>query len=151
LKYFITIIILTATFYYSCSNDSVQDPNAITEDYTSILNTDKFGNILGGDTTDWCKDTCSNALQPCDAFSPAYPNPVNDTLFFRFSVSSNLSNLKLYFLNSSSDTLFLANGVYDAGHYVLFTTASILGYSNVYKRAYLKINDFSCYGDIKFN
>ncbi len=142
---------LILTLYIGCSdNEPVTSINPFIEDYTSILSTDEFGNIIGGDTTDWCFEPC-DSLQSCNRLLPAFPNPVNDTVNIRFDVDSNHSFVKLYFLNSSTDTLTLFNDYLQSGSYWFRQSKYSLGLSNIYKRIYIEINDFTCYGDIRFN
>ena len=132
-----------------CNNDSITTNNnvnpPVVDSDTSILRTDWLGNVLGGDTTDWCHYGGSNAEF---SFSPVYPNPVSDTFTVSFSLPYD-TFAKIFFKNNN-DTIFVFNQFYNAGYYQLNLTRSQLGYSNQYKRLYMSSDNFQCYGDIKF-
>lgn len=80
LNYFLIPLILAAFLLASCSDDPINSGggNIYILDPT-VTHTDQFGNVLGGDTTDWCSN--SNTLFE---FNPAFPNPTHDTVKLRF-------------------------------------------------------------------
>lgn len=104
MKNTIVLIILvslyvSASYYFTgCKEDTPVVPPGNTN--PGILKTDEFGNILGGDTTDWCIHDSADV-----SFGPAYPNPVLGPVFrvkFHVSVSD---FVKIYILKSPADTL----------------------------------------------
>ncbi len=135
-------------FLSSCSEENIITRTIEVD--PGILRTDIYGNVLGGDTTDWCYEPCADSLFVCNKFLPAYPNPVIDTFYVRFDVQKNNSLIKLYFLNSQTDTNYLVNEYLQSGSYGIRLFKHSLNLTNVYNRIYLVINDFSCNGDLKF-
>lgn len=117
---------------------------------TMILRTDEFGNVLGGDTTDWCYRDTGNVFK----FGPSYPNPTDVicTLPFRLPVNDTVT---IYFLNGT-DTNFVINKLpLPAGSHGY--TLSTLNYRNVTKKVYIKTkntyihsNNCNLSGDIRF-
>lgn len=140
------ILFILFLSYSGCSEDkSMNYINIPLEDDTTILSTDEFGNILGGDTTDWCYTNGNGSFE----LYAAYPNPTNHTCTIRFDIPLNI-HVKLYFKNGQ-DTLFLINQPLDIGTYQTTFYNDSLHFSNQYKRIYMRAGDFYCYGDIKFN
>ena len=118
----------------------------------TITQTDQFGNVLGGDTTDWCSN--SNTLF---RFYPAYPNPANDTVKLRFQ-DPEQDTISILYLKSNGDTayhvrdLVINPGVYE----VSFNAREHLFYSGV-MRFLIRSKRFPdggnfCryYGDVQF-
>lgn len=139
LKIFLLIFILSL----SCNNDEVVNSNNNSEDYTTILRTDKFGMVLGGDTTDWCYTV------PYEfSLQPAYPNPCPDILNINFQIGNEV--LTKVFFKNNNDTLFLVNEIRAPGYYLLVIPKNNLGFQNQYKRLYMVADEFNCYGDVKF-
>jgi len=83
--YFIITIITILCLYNGCGDKSPIECCGTNTVDTNILRTDEFGNILGGDTTDWCMDTTTGAFR----FGPAYPNPTNLTVSINFYLPQN--------------------------------------------------------------
>jgi len=144
--------ILISIFLVSCSdNDIIKNGTGSTIDPTITI-TDEFGNMLGGDTTDWCYNGGMGVF-----FNPAYPNPTNDTMNLHFSFSQP-DTLTLYFVNSPGDTLFIWNNYpVQPGFYDIVFSSNMVGYNNTIKRLYLKVksnpnNSQYCryYGDVQF-
>jgi hypothetical protein len=117
----------------------------------TILQTDEFGFIFGGDTTDWCYRSSGQFT-----LGPAYPNPTTDTFKLRFTVPVS-DTMSLYFLNAETDTVFLMNKqALSAGSYEISASSQALNYERIVKRIYVKTthnnNGPYCryYGDIQF-
>ena len=70
------IVFLFAAFFHFACRDEVIPPKNDTD--PGILLTDEFGNILGGDSTDWCWRGAYNGF----SFGPAYPNPYCEQCFY---------------------------------------------------------------------
>jgi len=134
---------------FSCKDDVVPPK---TETDPGILRTDEFGNILGGDSTDWCWRGASNGF----SFGPAYPNPISDPIFnIKFSIPIT-DYAKIYFLRYYTDTIFVVNDTLQAGSYTQAVDVSSFFIPQAYWRLYIQCNSYnqsdSCknYGDIKF-
>jgi hypothetical protein len=115
-----------------------------------ILRTDESGNVLGGDTTDWCyRDTIPGR----SVFNAPYPNPSSGLITFRFSVPAP-DTVALYFRNGSDTTFIFRRQALTAGSYsVQFSGAGLLGlYQRVYYESkYLTLSDrCNNFGDILF-
>jgi hypothetical protein len=122
-----SILIFTIPLFYSCSNDPVSNSNYANLDSLNILWTDEFGNILGGDTTDWCPNN----------FFPAYPNPVrhDGQLNIKFFLPSK-DTVTLFLIKSYADTLFLIKDeVLMAGTYLI--SPSLINWGSGVKRIFL--------------
>lgn len=137
------ILLLTAG---GCTEDPVQP----TSGGPGILRTDELGNILSGDSTDWCFiDTSSFRSR----FLPAYPNPSSGMINFRFHIPQS-DTVSLYFASGIDTNFLYRREPLNAGTYTLsFNGAAYLGlYQRIYfESKYLTLSD-SCknYGDIKF-
>lgn len=150
--YYSIIFFLTALYIVSCSDsDIIKNGSGSVVDPT-ILRTDEFGNILGGDTTDWCYNGGGGVV-----FNPVYPNPTGDTMNLHFTLAQP-DTLTLFFVNSPGDTLFIWNN-YPVlpGFYDIRFSSQAAGYNNIIKRLYLKVksnpnNSQYCryYGDVQF-
>ncbi len=149
---YLTLLALVSILIASCSdNDIVKNVTGNIIDPTITI-TDEFGNLLGGDTTDWCYNGGSGVI-----FHPSYPNPTNDTMNLHFSISQP-DTLTLFFVNSPGDTLFIwYNYPVQPGFYDIAFSSDAAGYNNVIKRLFLKvkINPNSSqycryYGDVQF-
>jgi len=148
--YFVFIVFLFAAFIHFACKDDVIPPK--TNDDPGILRTDESGNILSGDSTDWCfKDT-----QTGFKFGPAFPNPVIGNIFHIKATLPQQDVVNMYFVKTGGDTIYVVNAMMPAG--VVFFDINTVSYNfnNTYQRLYLKCNSYpptdSCknYGDIKF-
>jgi hypothetical protein len=153
MKYITGVILIVIFLFYSCGDSDVtQSGNGGNIIDPTITITDQFGNMLGGDTTDWCYRGGSGVV-----FNPVYPNPTSDTMNLNFSISQE-DTLTLYFVNSPGDTLFILNNApVLPGFYHLAFYAHSAGYNNIIKRLYLKVKSHPntsqyCryYGDVQF-
>ncbi|HMQ79046.1 MAG TPA: hypothetical protein PKE39_14625 [Ignavibacteria bacterium] len=121
LKLTLVPLILISLFIASCTDDDINKPGSgsvLIIDPT-ITHTDIFGNVLGGDTTDWCSN--SNTLF---RFNPAYPNPANDTVNLRFQLPEQ-DTISLMYLKTNGDTsVFIRDQVLNVGVYAVKFTAS---------------------------
>jgi hypothetical protein len=95
---FSVIAVFFCSLFFACSDDSVSPANLYISDSLNILWTDYYGNILGGDTTDWCTNF----------FPPAYPNPISipDYIRIKFFIPS-IDTVTCYILKTFRDTLFI--------------------------------------------
>ena len=103
LKLTLIPFILITLFIASCSDDDVTKSgsgNIYTADPT-ITRTDKYGIVLGGDTTDWCNQ--SNTLFE---FHPAYPNPTVDTVKLRFQ-EPGYDTISILYVKQNGDSVFV--------------------------------------------
>lgn len=150
---FSILAFLTFILIYCCGDvdkptGGNNDPKAAD---TNILRTDELGNILGGDSTDWCFIN-----NPVSSFGPAYPNPcIGPAFSIKFSTGVN-DTIKIYFLKSAHDTIVIFSGAVIPGYYVYTGNVTGQNFENTFQRLYLRSNYFitgdSCknYGDIKF-
>jgi hypothetical protein len=147
--YFVFIVFLFAAFFHFACKDDVIPPN--TNDDPGILRTDEFGNILGGDSTDWCWRGAFNGF----SFGPVYPNPSYPVCIAQFYLPAR-DKVKLYILRSESDTIMLVNDTLNFGNYEFTINAATHNLVNTYQRLYIDCSFYnpsdSCrnYGDIKF-
>ena len=133
----------------ACKDDVVTP----TKEYDpGILRTDEQGNILDGDSTDWCWRGASGTF----AFGPAYPNPLHTPSFnIKFTVPVR-DLVKIYFIENVSDTIFVENDTLQAGYYTYTVNVSNFFTPAAYWRLYMDGPSYnssdSCknYGDIKF-
>ncbi len=149
--YFVFIVFLFAALFHFACRDEIAPPE--TESDPGILLTDEFGNILGGDSTDWCWRGASNGF----SFGPAYPNPAIGPAFTIRFYSSGGDTVKMYFLRSAGDTIFVVNDTTSApGNYAYSIDVSAYNFTNSYRRLYINTYSYSAsdscrnYGDIKF-
>jgi hypothetical protein len=152
-QFLFSIILITGCIYlFGCGDDIVKGAtNLPLPPDPTILQTDDFGFILGGDTTDWCYHSSGQFT-----FGPAYPNPTIDTFKLHFTVTVS-DTMSLYFLNSETDTLFLINRQpLSVGFYEISASSQSLNYERIVKRLYVRTthtnNGPFCryYGDIQF-
>ena len=146
--------ILITIFLASCSQDNVvtRGDGSMQIIDPTITHTDQFGNELGGDTTDWCGN--SNTLF---RFSPAYPNPANDTVNLRFQLPEQ-DTISLMYIKTNGDTsVFLRDQVLNAGVYaVQFRASEYFIFSGVFrfvirsKRFPIGGDYCRYYGDVQF-
>jgi len=148
LKYFSAIFFLTI-LSAGCNDKSTPPPPGDTD--PGILRTDEFGNILAGDSTDWC---FINSPNP--SFGPSYPNPCVGPVF-TISYSSPINDtIKIYFLKPNNDSIVVFNGAVLPGSNQFNVNVSGYSFTNTYQRLYLQSGNFtssdSCknYGDIRF-
>jgi hypothetical protein len=151
IKFFLIIIFLAVLIPFACKDENqITNPTTQQED-PGILRTDEHGNILGGDSTDWCWKDIPSGFQ----FGPAFPNPaIGNT--FRVKVTLPAQDFVTLFFIKSRDTITVENIMLPAG--VTFFEINVSGYyfTNSYRRLYLKCSTYtpsdSCknYGDIKF-
>jgi len=143
---FLFAILVSVYIYNGCAENIIKNGGGEVID-TNILRTDEFGNILGGDTTDWCLHP--NGL----SFGPAYPNPgfpvtVNFTL-------TQSDTLKLTIRNSlGGPETVLQQGPYPPGFYSIQLNGT--NYLNTFQKLCISSKRYSpgagcnfC-GDIKF-
>lgn len=150
--YLILIVFLFAAFlHFACKDENPVKPIEQQED-PGILRTDESGNILSGDSTDWCfKDT-----QTGFKFGPAFPNPVTGSIFHIKVTLPQLDIIKMYFVKTGGDTIYVVNAMMPAGVVFFDINTGSYNFTNTYQRLYLKCNSYlpsdSCknYGDIKF-
>jgi len=147
-------VVLLVVFVASCSDDKVitnGNGNTLIIDPT-ITVTDEFGNMLGGDTTDWCGSSSTFF-----AFNAAYPNPANDTVNFRFQLPEH-DTISLMYLTTNGDTsVFVRDQVLAPGVYKMqFSSSAHLIYSGVF-RFFIRSKRFPTggdycryYGDVQF-
>jgi hypothetical protein len=150
-KFFLVIAVLFIVIPFACKDDNqVTNPTNQQED-PGILRTDEFGNILGGDSTDWCWKDAPSGFR----FGPAYPNPaVGNT--FKVKVTLPSQDFVTLFFIKNQDTITVENIMLPAGVTLFEINASGYYFTNSYRRLYLKCSAYapsdSCknYGDIKF-
>ncbi len=145
----IIVFLFAAIFHFACRDEVIPPKN---ETDPGILLTDEFGNILGGDSTDWCWRGDTSGF----SFGPAYPNPISDPLFnIKFSLPMT-DYVKIYFLRYYDDTIFVVNDTLQGGSYTQAVDVSSFFIPPAYWRLYIQCNSYnqsdSCknYGDIKF-
>jgi hypothetical protein len=94
--------IFISIFIISCSDDITKTGGSdiLIADPT-ITHTDKFGIVLGGDTTDWCSQ--SNTLFE---FNPAFPNPTSDTVKLRFQ-DPGYDTISILYVKQNGDSVFV--------------------------------------------
>lgn len=152
-----TMLILVAVIIVCCSNNPVTTNNALTSE--NILRTDSVGNVLGGDTLDWCMSSgqCYNYLRP------AFPNPVINKVTFPFHIGR-ADTVSLFTLRSPSDTIFVfKNKSFTGGEFMTWVYADSLNLHNITTKFYFKCkSQTNCYainsnhpcnssGDVQFN
>jgi hypothetical protein len=150
LKNIVTLFIFTLSLLsiFSCSDDP--PPGGRTETDPGILFTDEFGNIIGGDTTDWCLNN-----QNGFSFGPAFPNPTDIGVSVKLE-SPVTDTIRIYFIKGASDTVMFYEGIVNAGSYTFQYHDSTNQFSNSYQRLYLSSKSSASsqycrfYGDIKF-
>lgn len=148
----VLIIFSLGAVLYTCGDDSTGN-NYIDLYNPGIMQTDEFGNELGGDTTDWCY---RNSPQFTFKFFAAYPNPTHGNItHIRFDVPVT-DTIKLYILKSSTDSIIYFNGPTMPGSYEVTINDSTRKFLNTYQRVYIASKVFSpganCsfYSDIRF-
>ncbi len=152
--YFFAIIIVFSSILISgCDDEKLVHTGGfdLPADPT-ILETDELGNILRGDTTDWCQDGLS-----LFRFRPAYPNPNYGPTNLRFQLPD-YDTLSIFFLRSSIDTVFvMKDQSLSAGFYTTSFNGRSLGFGLSVQRIYVKTaNNHNSgpycrnYGDIQF-
>jgi len=151
IKFFLVLTVLLILIPFACKDENRVTNTTTQQEDPGILKTDEFGNILGGDSTDWCwKDTQSGFK-----FGPAFPNPtIGNT--FKVKVTLPAQDYVTLFFIKAGDTITVENILLPAG--VTFFEINVSGYyfTNSYRRLYLKCSSYppsdSCknYGDIKF-
>lgn len=153
-KLFLFLFFCCCVFYISCADDDITKSvggNIYTADPT-ITRTDKFGNVLGGDTTDWCSQ--SNTLFE---FNPAFPNPTNDTVRLRFQ-DPGFDTISILYVKQNGDSVFVLRdlplnpGSYQyafsgRANYLYFTIVRFIIRSKLYP-----VGSDYCryYGDVQF-
>jgi hypothetical protein len=143
-------ILLASLFFFSCADESLPpDGGGVT--VPGILQTDEFGNILGGDTTDWCLNDPNGF-----SFGPAFPNPTNVNSLQVKLQTPVTDTVLIYFLISGTDTAVFYEGVLQPGSYTFSYLDSMNQFANSYQRLYLRSKHFTAsdycrfYGDVKF-
>lgn len=153
IKTLVAFIIIVSVYFISCRADDQPCVNCPTTNAdTMILRTDEFGNVLGGDTTDWCYRDTGNAFK----FGYSYPNPTDVicTLLFRLPASDTVT---IYFLNGTDTNFVINKQPLIAGSYQYILNGDTLNYHNVTKKAYIKtkntythLNYCNLSGDIRW-
>ncbi|MFI5145064.1 MAG: hypothetical protein ACHQJ4_05655 [Ignavibacteria bacterium] len=149
---FISVLISLFIYYMNGCGDKATNPPNTPECKadTTILMTDGFGNVLGGDTTDWCFNDSGGVL-----LGAAYPNPTIRSCNIRIYEPLD-DTVMLYFLKTCYDTTVVFKGPARTGTTTIFINDSTNQYANTYQRLYFKSKHFSSsqycrfYGDIKF-
>ncbi|MBN8569236.1 MAG: hypothetical protein J0M18_06365 [Ignavibacteria bacterium] len=150
----VCFVIFLLAGIYSCNNSDVVNTGSIaTMNDDSILVTDDYGRVIGGDHSDWCIGD-SVYLR---GFGPAYPNPTNNEVKIQFVVNS-ADTVSLYFLTDGDTTFLMNKRSLASGLYTVSTSASALGFANSYRRLYIQnkrgsyISSPHCnnFGDIHF-
>ncbi len=142
------IVLFFILIPFSCKDEVVPPKN---DTDPGILRTDQFGNILGGDSTDWCWRGASNGF----SFGPAYPNPTYPACNAKFYLPAR-NKVKLYFLRSSNDSIILVDDTLNFGNYEITIDGASYNFLNSYQRLYIDCSFYyssdSCknYGDIRF-
>jgi hypothetical protein len=150
LKNIFILFIFTLSLFsiFSCGDDP--PPGGGTETDPGILFTDEFGNIIGGDTTDWCLNN-----QNGFGFGPAFPNPTGNNISVKLQ-SPIPDTIKVYFIKGASDTVIFYEGIVNSGSYTFQYLDSANQFANSYQRLYLSSSRFASsqycrfFGDIKF-
>jgi hypothetical protein len=150
--YFLVTAALIIFLYNGCGDDTVVDGggNNNTAD-TSILRTDEFGNILYGDTTDWCYNSTGGGFR----FQAAYPNPTNRTITAKFYIPEN-DTIKLYIKDSNGREHIYINGPQAAGTHEYLINDSLGEFLNTYQRLFITSKRYQSsvycrfFGDIRF-
>jgi hypothetical protein len=143
---------LIVLLYNSCSDNTVSSSSIVGGGVDqTILRVDSTGQILGGDTTDWCYHGGNGVM-----FAPVYPNPVSSSFTWKMSLAKG-DTVKLYFLRTQQDTLYLLNGFKVAGIYELTVSRDSTFLHNATRRLYFSVKrnpntDPYCryYGDVQF-
>lgn len=152
LKNIITLFIFTFFLLSlsSCGNDTPPPGGGNITD-PGILLTDEFGNITGGDSTDWCLNNLNGF-----SFGPAFPNPTNGNGVLVKLQSPITDTIRIYFIRSASDTVIFYEGIVNPGSYTFQYLDSTNQFANTYQRLYLvsrrSASSQYCrfFGDIRF-
>lgn len=144
IKNFIFIILVSAGIFVSiigCENPletGYFDPR--------IMITDANGNILGGDTTAWCKTT--NPSYTIFAVQFAYPNPTKDGKTQIYVINNQDVRMTLYF----EDGNIAYNSNYGYNFYTFLIDGRKFDYKNTVKKLYIKTSaGQECSGYIQFD
>ncbi len=151
-----TIIMLVMVFgLATCSDDDKPTiPNSQPQKYEGITLTDENGNILGGDTTDWCfSAVAGKGGVPAEfALYPAYPNPGTAPIEIVFDLPA-AAAVKLFIIDSTGATrCTLVDSTMGAGHYHIAWDTKDEGDHYLLPGIYryrINAGDFECYGDIQ--
>jgi len=150
--FFVITLIILASLFNGCGDDPVKgDGGNNNAADTSILRTDEFGNILYGDTTDWCYNSSGGGFR----FEPAYPNPTNRTITARFYIPEN-DIVKLYIKDSNGREHIYINGPQMAGTHEYLINDTLNEFLNTYQRLFITSKRYQSsaycrfYGDIRF-
>ena len=149
LKTIFLILVISLSFRCSNNSDLLFDPSYWSSPYKGITITDKLGNKLKVDESDWC-----NYQVGFYAFLPAYPNPVdrdNENIRFVFYTSPDC-RIKLLINDGDYKTvIILTDRVYSRGLYEIewdLKDKSGLKVPGGIYRCYMYAPDFICHGDI---
>ncbi len=147
---YITLIALVFCII-SCGDDPPPPGGGGNETDPGILFTDEFGNITGGDTTDWCLNNMNGF-----SYGPAFPNPATVNSISVKMQTPVADTIKIYFLRNNIDTVIFYDGIVNPGAYTFQYLDSMNQFANSYQRLYLKSKHFASsqycrfYGDVKF-
>ena len=147
-------IFLAIGLFLSCNDDKITTTggNVIRIVNPTVLQTDEFGIVLGGDTTDWCFNNST-----LFRFMPAFPNPTDDTTSIVKKIPES-DTLSIKYLKSNGDTVNLfSNRAFLPGFYHLQVSASNLNLHGsvtrfiINSKRYPAGADFCRYfGDVQF-
>ncbi len=147
-------ISLSIVLLISCKNDNITTSggNVIRIINPTVLHTDEFGNIIGGDTTDWCSNNST-----LFRFLPAYPNPTDNNVKLVFQLPES-DTISIMYLKSNGDTAsYITDIVLNPGFYNTEVSASSLNIHGSVTRFIIRSKRFPAgadfcryYGDVQF-
>jgi len=147
------IVIVSCFFIISCDDSGVKNntPGLRIVDPT-ILQTDEFGNILRGDTTDWCFNSTGLFY-----YYPAFPNPTSDTTKLDFALPEH-DTITIYYFDVHEDSVFVVRDQpLNAGHYNMAVSGKALWLNGKVVRFYIRTKGqpgggpyCRLYGDVQF-
>lgn len=140
-------------FIISCDDSKIQNYNpGLRIIDPTILHTDKFGNIINGDTTDWCINSTGFFK-----FYPAFPNPTDDTTKLVFDLPEH-DTITIYYFDVHEDTAFVVRDLpLNAGHYNMAVSGQALWLNGQVVKFYIRTQGqpdggpyCRLYGDVQF-
>ncbi|RPI12906.1 MAG: hypothetical protein EHM58_19510 [Ignavibacteriae bacterium] len=145
--FFFALCFIVTFNLIGCKEDTPVVPPTTND--PGILQTDEIGNILGGDTTDWCIDYTGSGEM---SFGPARPNPCGALFTVDYYVGTE-DTVMIYLLRSSGDTVVFYKGNALPGQHAF--TIDGTEFLNTYQRIYFKSEHYNStaacrfYGDVK--